>query len=372
MTAGIARRGFLGVAAAALAAVGGKASGAPLADASSAPGSSAAGSVAGRTAKLKLSCNLYSFNAPLRSGAMSLEQVIDFCADLGFDAVDPTGYYFPGYPEPPKDEYLHAVARRAFRSGLGISGTGVRNDFTLPDPAKRAAEAAHVERWVEVAATLGAPCLRVFDGKDETKGPTREERIGWVVDAFRACAAHGERHGVTIAYQNHEELLRTAAEVLALRERVGSDWFGLNVDVGSLRTGDPYEELARLAPHACTWQLKELLYRNGSRGEDRRAPGRRHPPRRRLPRLRADRDARRGRPAGEGPPLPGRGARGDRGVSLSARRGRGGRPRCPPRPRTGSRAGRGTRAARRPRRPAPRTRTARGRSPRRGSGSGRG
>jgi len=266
------RRSFLRVAAAGAvtlavkpAASGAKPAGRPAStDADPVPARPAAAADApARSAKLKLSCNLYSFNAPLRSGAMSLEQVIDFCADLGFDAVDPTGYYFPGYPEPPKDEYLHAIARRAFRNGLGISGTGVRNDFTLPDAAKRAAEAAHVKRWIEVAATLGAPCLRVFDGRAEAKEPSRAQMTDWVVEGFRECAAHGERHGVTVVYQNHDELLKTAAEVLAVRERVSSEWFGLNVDVGSLRTGDPYEEVARLAPFACTWQLKELVYRRG-------------------------------------------------------------------------------------------------------------
>ena len=194
---------------------------------------------------------------------MTLEQVIDYCAELGFDAVDPTAYYFPGHPEPPPVAYLHAVKLRAFRNGLDVSGTGVRNDFTVPDAAKREADVAHVKRWVEAAAKLGAPVLRVFDGRAEAKGPTQEQMIDWVVEAFRACAAHGERHGVVIAYQNHDELLKTASEVLALRERVGSGWFGLNVDIGSLRTGDPYEEIARLAPFACTWQIKERLYRRG-------------------------------------------------------------------------------------------------------------
>jgi sugar phosphate isomerase/epimerase len=216
-----------------------------------------------RRAKIKLSCNLYSFNAPLRSGAMSLDEVVDFCAELGFDAVDPTGYYLTGHPAPPADAYLNALKRRAFLSGLDVSGTGVRNDFTQPEAAKREADVAHVGRWVEVAAKLGAPCLRVFDGRGEASGPSREQMTAWVVEAFRACAAHGERHGVVIAYQNHDELLKTADEVLALRERVASDWFGLNVDVGSLRTGDPYEEIARLAPFACTWQIKERLYRKG-------------------------------------------------------------------------------------------------------------
>ena len=216
-----------------------------------------------RSAKIRLSCNLYSFNAPLRSGEMTLEQVIDFCAELGFDAVDPTGYYFPGHPEPPTDAYLNAIKRRAFLSGLDVSGTGVRNDFTQPEVAKREADVAHVGRWAEVAAKLGAPVLRVFDGRAEAAGATREQRTDWVVEAFRACAAHGERHGVMIAYQNHDELLKTADEVLALRGRIASDWFGLNVDIGSLRTGDPYEEIARLAPFACTWQIKERLYRRG-------------------------------------------------------------------------------------------------------------
>jgi sugar phosphate isomerase/epimerase len=216
-----------------------------------------------RSSKIKPSCNLYSFNAPLRSGEMTLEQAIDFCADLGFEAVDPTGYYFPGHPAPPTDEYVHAIKRQAFLNGLGVSGTGVRNDFTLPDPAARAAEVAHVKRWVEVAAKLGAPLLRVFDGRGEAKGPSREQMTAWVPEALRECAAHGERNGVMIAFQNHDELLRTADEVLALRERVASPWFGLNVDIGSLRSADPYDEIARLAPHACTWQIKERLYRRG-------------------------------------------------------------------------------------------------------------
>jgi sugar phosphate isomerase/epimerase len=213
--------------------------------------------------KIKLSCNLYSFDAPLRSGATSLDEVVDFCAELGFDAVDPTGYYFPGHPAPPPDPYVYAIKLRAFRNGLDVSGTGVRNDFTVPEEGRREADVAHVKRWVEVAAKLGAPVLRVFDGRGEAKNVTRGQMTDWVVGGLRECAAEGERHGVVIAYQNHDELLKTADEVLALRERVASAWFGLNVDVGSLRTADPYEEIARLAPFACTWQIKELLYRKG-------------------------------------------------------------------------------------------------------------
>jgi len=56
----------------------------------------------------------------------------------------------------------------------------------------------------------------------------------------------------------------TAEETLAVLEAVGSEWMGLNVDIGSLRTtDDPYHEIAMLAPHAITWQIKEDVYRGG-------------------------------------------------------------------------------------------------------------
>lgn len=215
---------------------------------------------------LKTSCNIYSFNDPLRSGAMTLEEVFEYCAELGFAAVDPTGYYFTGYPEPPPDDEIYRLKQRAFRLGLDISGTGVRNDFTLPDARQRDAEVTRVLRWIDVAAKLGAPVLRVFAGLSVPEGHTRQEVTGWVVQCLETCVARGASRGVMIVMQNHDDVYKTAEETLEIRRRVRSDWFGLNVDIGSLRTGDPYEEVARLAPYAYTWQVKELVYR-GTRGE---------------------------------------------------------------------------------------------------------
>jgi len=215
-----------------------------------------------RPARIKLSCNLYSFNAPLTSGEMSLEQVIDFCAELGFDAVDPTGYYFKGYPAPAADEEVYGIKRRAFRAGLDISGTGVRNDFTLAEAAAREAEVAHVARWIDVAANLGAPVLRVFSGRGVPDGHTEAEAREWVVSCLAAVVERAASRGVMIVLQNHHDFVKAADHVLELRRRVPSEWFGLNVDIGSLRMGDPYAEIAKLAPHAYTWQLKELVYRD--------------------------------------------------------------------------------------------------------------
>jgi sugar phosphate isomerase/epimerase len=212
-------------------------------------------------ARIKISCNLYSFNTPLTSGEVTLEQAIDYCADLGFDAVDPTGYYFKGYPAPASDEEIYRIKRHAFRAGLDISGTGVRNNLVLADPAARDAEVAHATRWIDVASKLGAPVLRVFSGLDVPAGHTAAEARDWVVAGLTSVVERGAARGVMIVLQNHHDFLKTADEVLDIRRRVPSEWFGLDVDVGSLRMGDPYADIAKLAPHAYTWQLKESLYR---------------------------------------------------------------------------------------------------------------
>ena len=40
---------------------------------------------------------------------------------------------------------------------------------------------------------------------------------------------------------------------------MNSEWFGVILDVGSLRQGDPYAEIEKLVPYAVSWQLKEKV-----------------------------------------------------------------------------------------------------------------
>src|SRR5580658_3809559 len=64
--------------------------------------------------KLKLGLNAYSFDRALRDGSMTLTDAVHFCAQHGVDALDPTGYYFPGYPTVPSDDYIYNLKRTAF------------------------------------------------------------------------------------------------------------------------------------------------------------------------------------------------------------------------------------------------------------------
>jgi sugar phosphate isomerase/epimerase len=223
---------------------------------------------------LKIGLNAYSFNKLLndnikeRGPGITLLQVLDFCAKQKFEGLDATGYYFPGYPKVPPDKYIDDLKRKATDLGVTISGTGVRNNFTTSDKATRDVGVQHIKEYVEVAARLGAPVIRIFADTQmrsqtwETvaKGFTRNQVQDWISAAIRECADHGKKFKVRIGVQNHGDFLRTGQQLLDLVKAVGSDWCGPIVDTGYFKTDDPYAEMALVAPHAVNWQIKQSAF----------------------------------------------------------------------------------------------------------------
>lgn len=194
---------------------------------------------------------------------MTIEDMLVFCAEQGLMAVDITGYYFKGYPQVPSDEILYEVKNKAFHLGLEISGTGVRNDFTHADPAKRRESVQLVKNWIDVAEKLGGQTVRIFSGNQKVEGHSRAQVLEWMLKDIRECVDYGKAHGVVVALQNHDDFIKTAANTIEIMEAIKSDWFGLMLDIGSFRTADPYDEIAQTIKYAVTWQIKEKVFIRG-------------------------------------------------------------------------------------------------------------
>ena len=213
--------------------------------------------------KFKLSLNVYSFNQPLRDGKIDLYDVLDFCAQYNLDAIDPTGYYFPGYPDVPSEDFMREFKRKAFLLGLDISGTGIRNDFANPDETSRNTDIEMIKKWIEAAAKMGIPNIRVFAGTNAHKGYNRDQVFEWMAKDIKTCCQYGKEYGVMVAIQNHNDFLKTAADVDRIFSMVDSEWLGLNLDIGSYRLHDPYEEIEKNIKYAITWQIKENVWIDG-------------------------------------------------------------------------------------------------------------
>ncbi len=258
--------------------------------------------------------NAYSFSKELnnvvkgRGDGMTLPQLLEYCVDPehAFDAVDITGYYFPNYSANeatvPPDDFVDEIKNRASDLGLAICGTGIGNSFTgvpfdregkkgivfsTDEGGDRATIAKDIERmkaWIEVAARLGAPVLRVFTGLEPSylmkehikpEDPQIEEKAKklqtWraatfsrMVDDLSEVVEHGKKFGVIIGVQNHGDFLKTASETIELLKAVNSEWIGVIVDTGYFLTPDPYVDVAEVLPYAVNFQVKEYVRKSPS------------------------------------------------------------------------------------------------------------
>jgi sugar phosphate isomerase/epimerase len=203
---------------------------------------------------MKLSLAAYSLRAALAGAnkSMTLDDFVDLASTWDLDAVEPTSYYFP---DPPTPEYCRSLRRHAFLQGLSISGTAVRNTFTYAPGPQLDKEIDHVKRWVDLAAELHAPSIRIFAG-DLQKGTAEADARRWTVEAISRCCEHAATRGIFLALENHGGIVSTVDQTLAIVREVKSDWFGVNLDTGNFHTADPYADLARLAPYAVVVQIK--------------------------------------------------------------------------------------------------------------------
>ncbi len=189
----------------------------------------------------------------------TLFNLLDWCDYQGIKSLDPTGYFFPTYPEVPSDEYLTKFKNRAAELNIAISGTGIRNNFASADPNVRAEGVKLAKKWIIAAAKLGAPVLRVFAGAiPEGYEENWEVPAGWMIECYKELIPTAKQYGVKIGIQNHGEMLQTAEQCLYVLKGVDSEWAGIIIDTGNFTSADPYKDIEALVPYAVNWQVKEF------------------------------------------------------------------------------------------------------------------
>lgn len=198
----------------------------------------------------------------LAKAQMTLETFIDFAASQGLGAVELTGYYFPQIVT---EEYLISLKQRTHRLGLSISGTAIGNDFCLPDGSAREAQLKACREWIDYAAIMGAPVIRIFAGKVPA-GDSEEAAIARCASGINASLRHAANRGVFLALENHGGITATSQQMLKIIERIdNSAWFGVNLDSGNFHTKDPWSDLEAIAPYAVNAQIKVMISSNGQK-----------------------------------------------------------------------------------------------------------
>ena len=191
----------------------------------------------------------------------SITDFVDWCADNNVPGAELTSYFFP----PDVDEaYLLELKRHCYLRGVQIAGTAVGNNFALPKGDKLNEQIAYTKKWIDHAATMGAPHIRVFAGS-QPKDLTEEQAVANCLEAYQECLDYAGKKGVFLGLENHGGIVAEPENLIKMVQAAKSPWAGINFDSGNFHTEDPYADLAKIAPYSVNVQLKMEISRKGSK-----------------------------------------------------------------------------------------------------------
>ncbi len=196
--------------------------------------------------RLVLGADTLCWHARLEAGEIDLDGVIDEARQAGAAFVQLNLHHARAL----EDRALGDLARRAEGEGLRLLASG---DFLRGDGRER------VAHWVDRAALIGSPILRVASGFYRADLAGRPDLIAaeadHVVAVLGSSLGVAADAGVRLLLENHSDF--TAAEYVDIVDRVGE--IGVFLDlinpVSSLE--DPAPVIERLAPLAPAGHVKD-------------------------------------------------------------------------------------------------------------------
>jgi sugar phosphate isomerase/epimerase len=208
---------------------------------------------------IQLGVDTLCWHLRLEQSDMTIEEVLDDAAALGADCVQVNLHHVRS-----RDlRGLHALAERARIHGLALLASG---DF-LGEARNGDEPALGVSRtaaWLERAAALGSPLLRVVSGFYRAELFGRPELIekerSYVAAVLAEAAPAAAAAGVTLLLENHSDF--TAAEYRSIVEEVGADRVGVFLDLINpvAALDDPLPVIESLAPLARAGHVKDYVF----------------------------------------------------------------------------------------------------------------
>lgn len=205
--------------------------------------------------------------------AWEWKKILEFATQHGFAAIELRGIEgkldLPAHPLFAADR-IEQTKKEIRASGLKIANLGSSAQMYIEDPAKREKELSDARRFIDLAATLEAPYVRVFGGKAESdKSPApNDETKTRVAAGLRELGKYAARRNVTVIIESHDHFTASATlkDVLHLAdsEHVGLLWDAHHTFATS--NEDPEYTVRQLGPWIRHTHLKDSI----GTGEDRK------------------------------------------------------------------------------------------------------
>jgi sugar phosphate isomerase/epimerase len=224
------------------------------------------------TDKISFGFSSYSFAAKLRTGEMTLPDVIDWVAESEGEHLElaVAGNTSAGGPIPTIDsdpDYVEQIRTKAEQAGVTLSNMAIGANFLNDDPAAVEAEVKRVKSFVDLADQLGIKLMRhdvvphaPIQGDDT---PVFERALPSIIAAAKEIAQYAAGKGITTSLENHGFFVQSADRVRRIIHGVGEPNFKTTLDVGNFvcTDDDPTAAVPQNLPYAMIVHFKDFYIR---------------------------------------------------------------------------------------------------------------
>ena len=200
-------------------------------------------------------------------------KVLDFAVQHGFAAIELRGIEgkldLPSLPLFAADR-MEQTKQEIRASKLRIACVSSSAQMYVEDPTKRAKELADARRFIDLAAAIGAPYVRVFGGKaDSDKSPApSDETKARVAAGLRELGKYSGPLQVTVIIESHDHFTASAT-LKSVLQQANSEYVGLLWDAHhtfATSNEDPEFTVRQLG----SWIRHTHLKDSTGSGEDRK------------------------------------------------------------------------------------------------------
>lgn len=173
----------------------------------------------------------------------SLPQMAGFVKDrYGVNAVELCSMHFRNTDS----AYLDEIKRGLQEAQVSVVNMPVdTGNISNRDERKRNFDLKVIKLWMDIAAYIGSPSIRVNTGMQE---PPYDLSI--TAASYKELADYGEKVGVKVLLENHGGLSADPNNIVGLFEQVNSPYFRSCPDFGNFAPDIRYEGLQKIAKYA--------------------------------------------------------------------------------------------------------------------------
>ncbi|GIO90258.1 sugar phosphate isomerase/epimerase family protein [Paenibacillus lactis] len=214
---------------------------------------------------MRVGVSTYSLLPAIRSGEMTILDVIDWIADNGGEHMEIVPY---GFTLEDNEELTDAVRKRAEAAGIQLSNYSMPANFVHESKEAFDAEVERIKRHVDTVHRLGIKHMR-HDVTAFTLPPEKtgidyvEDNLEQIVNGCRQIADYAARYGITTTIENHGVSVQASDRVQRVLKAVDRPNFKTTLDIGNFLCVDeqPLVGVKRNLPYASLIHVKDFYYR---------------------------------------------------------------------------------------------------------------